>query len=879
MALAIAALLAIALLTVGGSSERAAAAAAGSISGTVTLPAGMPETTMNHVIVAAEPATSTSGGQYAMTNPDPKTGKYTLPDLADGQYIVQFYAVELDGTSPDLVREYYKDTTERSLAAPLSVTPGAAITGINASLDQGGRITGRVSLPAGAPASWLHGVQVSASPVSVGSTSGGFAWVDPTTGAYSLVGLGTGDYRVQFMVSQYRDDATQAFVAPNLISEYYADTTDYMAAAAVPVTAGVTTANIDAALASGGVITGKVTLPPGVPSSALASAFVSAQPSGLGGSYSSAVVNPSTGTYTIAGLQTGGYRVQFSVSDPSVNLISEYYNNTYDYNSAQSVQASAGQTVTGIDARLEVGARVSGKVTLPSGMPATALKGVRVIATSAAGTGSTYVWANVEPSDGSYTIDKLPPGTYRVQFEGSQGYDSGTGTPIPAANVVTSFVDGVTLSAGQSRTGVNAALAKGATISGTASFPAGTEFAYLSVVSAATGERLSVGSSVNLTSGAFAIDRLPAGNYYIFASASQILPGGQYLSGSQFLRSSGSKYGVTVAAAGTATVNTAAVANSGAITGTLTASGFTGNAAENTYLGDTVVYQKLDTGWVALPEAERGSAQTNGTTPYSIPGLAAGTYTVGFEKSQTPYSAATSVVPEWWQRKSSLAGADPITLTAGQTKAGIDGTVRSTTAAPATGFTDVSGTPGTPTYSQFATEITWMAQQGISTGYEVGGKKEYRPFGTVTRDAMAAFLYRAAGSPAYTAPAVSPFSDVTPASPFYKEITWLAAQGISTGWATPDGKKEFRPFANITRDAMAAFLYRFAGEPDVTLPNSSPFTDVATDNGFYKEISWLAQQQISTGWDAAGGKKEFRPYNAITRDAMAAFLYRYSQLE
>ncbi|MFC5434576.1 hypothetical protein ACFPJ2_12900, partial [Microbacterium suwonense] len=59
---------------------------------------------------------------------------------------------------------------------------------------------------------------------------------------------------------------------------------------------------------------------------------------------------------------------------------------------------------------------------------------------------------------------------------------------------------------------------------------------------------------------------------------------------------------------------------------------------------------------------------------------------------------------------------------------------------PVTGFVDVGGNPSAGNYSEFAVEIAWMAQSGISTGYDVaGGKKEYRPFGTVTRDAMAAF--------------------------------------------------------------------------------------------------------------------------------------------
>ncbi len=116
-------------------------------------------------------------------------------------------------------------------------------------------------------------------------------------------------------------------------------------------------------------------------------------------------------------------------------------------------------------------------------------------------------------------------------------------------------------------------------------------------------------------------------------------------------------------------------------------------------------------------------------------------------------------------------------------------------------FKDV--TPST----QFYKEITWLASKGISTGWDVPGGKEFRPVTPVNRDAMAAFMYRLAGSPAFTAPKVSPFKDVTPSTQFYKEITWLASKGISTGWDVPGGK-EFRPVVPVNRDAMAAFMYR-----------------------------------------------------------------------
>jgi len=121
-----------------------------------------------------------------------------------------------------------------------------------------------------------------------------------------------------------------------------------------------------------------------------------------------------------------------------------------------------------------------------------------------------------------------------------------------------------------------------------------------------------------------------------------------------------------------------------------------------------------------------------------------------------------------------------------------------TPAASTPSFSDVP--PGT----QFYDEIMWLAARGITTGFPDG---TFRPLQSVNRDAMAAFMYRFADSPAWTPPAASPFSDVTPATQFYAEITWLADKGITTGF--PDGT--FRPQVPVNRDAMAAFMFRLNG--------------------------------------------------------------------
>ena len=165
----------------------------------------------------------------------------------------------------------------------------------------------------------------------------------------------------------------------------------------------------------------------------------------------------------------------------------------------------------------------------------------------------------------------------------------------------------------------------------------------------------------------------------------------------------------------------------------------------------------------------------------------------------------------------------------------------------------------------FVNDINWLAQRRITTGWSDG---TFRPNGSVERGAMAAFFYRMAGSPQFTAPSTPSFKDVPRDHPFYKEIEWMRARGITTGWS--DGT--FRPNDAVNRDAMAAFFYRFAGSPAYSAPAVSPFTDVSTGSQFYREIAWLAEQRITTGW--ADGS--FRPVQPIERGAMAAFLHRYN---
>lgn len=120
-------------------------------------------------------------------------------------------------------------------------------------------------------------------------------------------------------------------------------------------------------------------------------------------------------------------------------------------------------------------------------------------------------------------------------------------------------------------------------------------------------------------------------------------------------------------------------------------------------------------------------------------------------------------------------------------------------------FADV--TSSTP----HAKEIWWLISQGITGGWtESDGSRTFRPDQPIARCDMSVLLYRVAGEPAYT-PIDSEkvfFSDIDSSVPNANEILWLASVGLSVGWTEEDGSRTFRPFEDIARCDMAAFLHR-----------------------------------------------------------------------
>ncbi|RIJ69890.1 hypothetical protein D1871_20575 [Nakamurella silvestris] len=172
----------------------------------------------------------------------------------------------------------------------------------------------------------------------------------------------------------------------------------------------------------------------------------------------------------------------------------------------------------------------------------------------------------------------------------------------------------------------------------------------------------------------------------------------------------------------------------------------------------------------------------------------------------------------------------------------------------------------------FFDEISWLAGAGITQGYSNGS---YQPTKNISRQAMAAFLFRFE-NPGATTPTCFPnttrkFTDVKTNDPFCGSIEWLVDHKIVTG----GGK--FNPGGDTTRAVMADWVYRAQnpGLPKLNcLGSARMFTDVPATSAQCGNIEWLASVGVTNGYPTG----KYLPGSPIHRDAMAAFFQRTAEL-
>jgi hypothetical protein len=185
-----------------------------------------------------------------------------------------------------------------------------------------------------------------------------------------------------------------------------------------------------------------------------------------------------------------------------------------------------------------------------------------------------------------------------------------------------------------------------------------------------------------------------------------------------------------------------------------------------------------------------------------------------------------------------------------------------TTPPPPTGgpFADV------PSSHTFASDIAWLAKEGITKGCNPPSNTQYCPSGHVTRGQMAAFLVRALGLT--KGGGTNWFTDDS-GSVFETDINKIAKAGITQG-CNPPANTRFCPDQRVTRGQMAAFLVRALGLTKGGGTNW--FTD---DSGsvFETDINKIAKVGITRGCNPPSNTR-YCPSDHVTRGQMAAFLRR-----
>ncbi|WP_224165156.1 carboxypeptidase regulatory-like domain-containing protein [Arthrobacter sp. StoSoilA2] len=578
------------------------------VSGKVTAPAGVSLSTIRAYAYKAD-----SDSYYVASSILSSNGSYKIIGLPPGSYKLKF-----SGSNSGALDLWHSNASSFATATPITLTTSQDLIGLDATLVKGATISGKITAPAG--------VSLGGASVAVYKSDNAYSSVASTSvgsdGSYKLIGLPAGSYKVNF--GGYNTGA---------LDQWHANATSFATGTAVTLTTGQDLSGINATLVKGATISGKLTAPAGV---SLERAYVYAYKANDPSWYVQYASIASDGSYKLIGLPAGSYKLNFGGYD--TGALDLWYKNGTTFATGTAVTVTAGQDLTAINAAYIKGATISGKITAPAGI---AVQNTRVELYKSDSVNS-IVESDWVASDGSYKIIGLPAGSYKLKFAANQ-----TGAldqwHANAASFATATA--LTLTNSQDLSGVNATLAKGASISGKISAAAGITpaNAYVHAYSA-TNSGSSLASTRANADGSYRIIGLPTGSYKVKLEGSVSGATDQWYGGASFELAS--SLALTAGLEKTSVNFTAQLG--GSIAGKVSGS-------RQGYSPVTV----LDGTGKAVKQGYSDQAGN-----FSVVGLAAGSYKVAFNRS----SGYSTEEAQFYQNKPESAGvgqASTLTVQAG----------------------------------------------------------------------------------------------------------------------------------------------------------------------------------------------------------------------
>lgn len=358
------------------------------------------------------------------------------------------------------------------------------------------------------------------------------------------------------------------------------------------------------------------------------------------------------GDYTLSGLTPGQYRVQFDAADAAEPLLAEWFDGARDFYDAQLVTVSDG-AVTTADASLQAPASVSGTVIGDDSL--LPIEGVGVTAYRVSSSGDAWAADAATDVDGGYELTGLWPGTYRIAFEPTSGWVPESWDDADAASATL-----LTLSAGETLTGIDAALAEAGVISGTVTDPEGRPVAQATVFAhlASGGAVAEAPRTTTDENGAFVLRGLDPEAYVVEFQA----PYESELRGEWWDDSPTRAEAEVIELFDRSMAGVdAQLARGGVISGTVReASGPIDHLPVSAFPAD------------CSDPVEPLVTYTDAAGAYALTGLAAGEYRIRFGDPET---IPTGLAARWWNGATECAASAVVTVTGAATVGDIDATL------------------------------------------------------------------------------------------------------------------------------------------------------------------------------------------------------------